>query len=87
MVVTYVINWLSVWGNLPTSYVFIYAFFREIQRGSMTALEEQVKILNVAYSWEGYVHPVMGLRHQYFIARTVLVRNGHVEEACRLLNR
>jgi hypothetical protein len=29
----------------------------------------------------------MGLRHQYFIARTVLVRNGNVDEAVRLLNR
>lgn len=29
----------------------------------------------------------MGLRHQYFVARTVLVRNGDVEEAARLVNR
>lgn len=29
----------------------------------------------------------MGLRHQYFIARTIFVRNGNVDEAVRLLNR
>jgi ribosomal protein S21 len=27
------------------------------------------------------------LRHAYFIGRTVLVRNGNVEEAIRILNR
>ncbi|XP_066991223.1 small ribosomal subunit protein bS21m [Anabrus simplex] len=29
----------------------------------------------------------MVLRHTPFIARTVLVRNGNVDEACKLLNR
>jgi hypothetical protein len=32
-------------------------------------------------------HSNMGLRHQYFIARTVFVRNGNVDEAVRILNR
>ncbi|XP_055851523.1 28S ribosomal protein S21, mitochondrial [Episyrphus balteatus] len=27
------------------------------------------------------------MRHQLFLARTVLVQNNNVEEACRLLNR
>ena len=29
----------------------------------------------------------MGIRHAYFVSRTVLVRNNEVEEAMRLLNR
>jgi small subunit ribosomal protein S21 len=29
----------------------------------------------------------MGIKHAYFISRTVLVRNNDVEEAMRLLNR
>ncbi|XP_069671525.1 small ribosomal subunit protein bS21m [Periplaneta americana] len=29
----------------------------------------------------------MGFNHQHFIARTVLVRNGNVEEALRIINR
>lgn len=29
----------------------------------------------------------MGIRHAYFISRTVFVKNNEVEQACRVLNR
>ncbi|XP_016983786.1 28S ribosomal protein S21, mitochondrial [Drosophila rhopaloa] len=32
-------------------------------------------------------HTVLEMRHVQFLARTVLVQNNNVEEACRLLNR